>query len=73
MKLVKIDEEQKHGFGPMTMQRIVRSPWFNMTMLLLVLANAIVTATMKFKHKETVDRRMLNFYTKIEVNLLTNY
>ena len=38
-----------------------------MSMLLLVLANAIITATMKHTHKEIVDRRTIRLYKNIEV------
>ena len=72
LKLVKIDEEQKQGFGPKVMQRIIRSSWFNMTMLLLVLANAVVTATIKFTHKDSIDKRTLIFYKRIEVKITKN-
>ncbi len=69
MKLVKVDDEIKQGLGPLVFQRIVRSPFFNMSMLLLVLTNAIITSTMKFTHKEKEDKKMLEIYYKIEVNI----
>lgn len=41
-----------------------------MTMLLLVLANALITATLKHTHKANVDRRTLRKYYYIEVAIL---
>jgi len=68
LKLIKVDDEIKQGLGPTAFQKIVRSPLFNMAMLLLVLSNAIITATIKFTHKEKEDKNMLEIYYKIEVN-----
>ena len=38
-----------------------------MAMLLLVLANAIITASIRHTHRELVDRRTLRFYYNIEI------
>ena len=70
LRLVKVDDEIKQGLGPSVFQKIVRSPFFNMSMLLLVLTNAIITATMKFTHKEKDDKKMVEIYYKIEVSIM---
>ena len=67
LKLVKIDENKPQGLAPDLFQKILRSPWFNIAMLLLVLANAVITATIKHTHKEVVDRRTMKFYRNIEI------
>ena len=67
LKLIKIDDNQAEGRGPILLQKIVRSSWFNMTMLFLVLANAIITATIKHSHKELKDQKHLDFHRNIEV------
>jgi hypothetical protein len=41
-----------------------------MTMLLLVLANAVITATIKHSHKEIKDKQRLLIYKNIEVNAI---
>ena len=38
-----------------------------MAMLLLVLANAIITASIKHSHKEVKDKHRMKFYKNIEV------
>jgi len=66
LKLVTIDDNKPKGFAPKIFQDTLNAPWFNMSMLLLVLANAIITSTMKHTHKEVVDRRTIRFYKNIE-------
>lgn len=67
LKLVSVDNNKPKGLAPLVFQRTLRSSWFNMAMLLLVLANAVITATLKHTHKENVDRRTLRRYYYIEV------
>lgn len=67
LKLVTVDENKFRGVAPEVLQRVARSSLFNMAMLLLVLANAIITATMRHTHKEVVDRRTEKYYYYIEV------
>ena len=67
LKLVVVDENKTKGLAPHIFQRILRSSLFNMTMLLLVLANAIITATIKHTHKEKIDKRTFERYYYIEV------
>lgn len=71
LKLIKIDENKSDGRRPLCFQKIVKSPWFNMTMLSLVLANSIITATIKHSHKEVKDRKNMEFYRNVEV--IPNY
>ncbi len=67
---MNIDENKPKGLAPHIFQRILRSSLFNMTMLLLVLANAVITATLKHTHKENVDMRTLRRYYYIEASYL---
>lgn len=67
LKLIKVDYNKKDGRGPIFFQKIVKSPWFNMTMLFLVLLNAIFTATLKHTHKEVKDKRHLEVHRSIEI------
>jgi hypothetical protein len=69
LKLVMVDDNKLHGIAPEIFQKIARSSWFNMALLLLVLANAVITASIKHTHKEVVDKRTLKLYYYIEVNL----
>ena len=67
LKLVKIDENKPQGLAPKIFLRCLRSPWFNMSMLVLVLVNALITASIRHTHREMVDKRTLKFYKNIEV------
>lgn len=67
LKLVSVDNNKTKGIAPQICQRILRSSWFNMAMLLLVLTNAVITATIKHTHKENVDRRTLHRYYYFEL------
>lgn len=63
LKLVSVNETKSHGWAPLFFQKIIRSSAFNMIMLLLVLANAIITASLRHTHREKIDKRVLkNFY-----------
>ncbi|CAF0718540.1 unnamed protein product [Brachionus calyciflorus] len=75
LKLVSVNENKSQGFAPSCFQKILRSSLFNMTMLLLVLANAIITANLKHTHKEAIDKRVLkNFYnTEVVFTLLFDF
>ena len=61
LKLITIDENTSKGLAPKFCLAILESRWFNMAMLLLVLANAIFTVTIRHTHREAEDRQMLRF------------
>ncbi|XP_058057475.1 sodium leak channel NALCN [Anopheles bellator] len=60
-KLVTIDDNKHGGIAPETCHTILRSPYFRMLVMTVVLANGIVTATMHFKHD---GRQRQVFYEK---------
>ncbi|XP_032307832.1 sodium leak channel non-selective protein isoform X4 [Drosophila ananassae] len=49
-RLVTIDDNKHGGLAPETCHAILRSPYFRMLVMSVILANGIVTATMTFKH-----------------------
>ncbi|XP_026848294.1 sodium leak channel non-selective protein [Drosophila persimilis] len=49
-RLVTIDDNKHGGLAPETCHAILRSPYFRMLVMTVILANGIVTATMTFKH-----------------------
>ncbi|KAG5889289.1 hypothetical protein JTB14_007050 [Gonioctena quinquepunctata] len=51
-KLVTLDENKHGGLAPEFCHTILRSPHFRLIVMCVILANAIVTATMQFKHDE---------------------
>ena len=51
--MVTIDENKPRGLAPPFCQRILKTAWFHILILLLVLANAITTATIYFDHINT--------------------
>ncbi|XP_028898265.2 sodium leak channel NALCN isoform X4 [Zeugodacus cucurbitae] len=60
-RLVTIDDNKHGGLAPETCHAILRSPYFRMLVMTVILANGIVMATMTFKH----DGRPRNvFYEK---------
>ena len=70
LKLVIKDEKKSNGLAPQIFVKILNSSWFNITVMMLVLANAIITATIKHTHKESVDKRRLQNYYYFEVIIL---
>ncbi|XP_067640360.1 sodium leak channel NALCN isoform X2 [Eurosta solidaginis] len=60
-RLVTIDDNKHGGLAPETCHAILRSPYFRMLVMSVILANGIVMATMTFEH----DGRPRNvFYEK---------
>ncbi|XP_037936691.1 sodium leak channel non-selective protein [Teleopsis dalmanni] len=49
-RLITIDDNKHGGLAPETCHAIIRSPYFRMLVMSVILANGIVTATMTFKH-----------------------
>lgn len=49
-RLVTIDDTKQGGLAPDTCHALLRSPYFRMLVMTIILANGIVTATMTFKH-----------------------
>lgn len=47
-RMVTIDENKPRGLAPPFFQRILKTAWFHIMILVLVLANAITTATIIF-------------------------
>lgn len=62
-KLVFIDEDKAQGRAPPIFQRILRSNVFHITVLLLVLMNAVTAASLMFDHdKIDPDHKLDSFY-----------
>ena len=64
--MVTIDENKPRGLAPPFFQRILKMAWFHILILVVVLVNAIVTATIKFEHRR-VNVNKIDFYYYIEV------
>ena len=67
LKLVTVDNNKSKGLAPEILQKIMKSSLFNMCMLILVLVNALITATIKHTHKEKIDSERKQYYKYIEV------
>jgi hypothetical protein len=67
LKLVNIDEHKQKGVAPAICIKIVKSPIFTTSVMIVVLANTIFTATIRHTHNEEIDRRNRDLYHKIEV------
>ena len=67
LKLVDIDENKKKGVAPAVFVKIVQSPIFTTSVMVVVLANTVCTATIRHTHNEDIDRRNREIYHKIEI------
>ena len=68
--MVTIDENKPRGLAPAFCQRILKMAWFHIMILFLVLANAIVTATIRFEHDGLTDpKQKIDGYYYAEVSL----
>jgi hypothetical protein len=67
---VNIDENKKKGVAPAICLKMVLSPIFTTIVMIVVLANTIFTATIKYTHNVDIDRRNRELYHKIEVNIV---
>lgn len=66
-RLVTIDDNKHGGLAPETCHAILRSPYFRMLVMSVILANGIVTATMAFKHDGRPRHVFYEKYYYIEV------
>ncbi|XP_064540810.1 sodium leak channel NALCN isoform X2 [Drosophila montana] len=66
-RLVTIDDNKHGGLAPETCHAILRSPYFRMLVMSVILANGIVTATMAFKHDGRPRHVFYERYYYIEV------
>ncbi|XP_034113100.1 sodium leak channel NALCN isoform X2 [Drosophila sulfurigaster albostrigata] len=66
-RLVTIDDNKHGGLAPETCHAILRSPYFRMLVMTVILANGIVTATMAFKHDGRPRHIFYERYYYIEV------
>jgi hypothetical protein len=73
LKLITKDENKSQGYAPKICLRILRSSWFNMTSMSLVLVNAIITSTMKHSHYTPQTADELKFHYNIEVIFLRKF
>ena len=67
-KMVTIDENKPRGLAPPFFQRILKTAWFHISILLLVLANAITTATINFDHYKINPYEKIDGYYYAEVS-----
>uniref|UniRef100_A0A8D9B5Y4 Sodium leak channel NALCN n=2 Tax=Cacopsylla melanoneura TaxID=428564 RepID=A0A8D9B5Y4_9HEMI len=60
-KLVTLDENKQEGLAPNVCQRFLKSAYFRLLIMVSILVNAIIMATMNFKHD---GRPRVVFYEK---------
>lgn len=68
-KMVTVDETKPRGLAPPFFQRLLKTSAFHIGTLLLVLANAITVATMRFDIRTGTTERHLDAYYYSEVSL----
>ncbi|XP_074643734.1 sodium leak channel NALCN-like [Tubulanus polymorphus] len=61
-KLITIDESKPRGIAPPIFQRVLKSTVFHTLVLLLVLVNALVAASVRFDHDEDDNHSVKNGY-----------
>ncbi|XP_052746818.1 sodium leak channel NALCN isoform X4 [Bicyclus anynana] len=66
-KLVTIDENKHSGSAPNAFHKTLRSAYFRLLVMGVVLANGIITATMNFKHDDNPREFFYEKYYYIEV------
>ncbi|VEN39964.1 unnamed protein product [Callosobruchus maculatus] len=66
-KLVTVDENKHGGLAPEFCHKILRSPHFRLLVMCVILANAIVTATMRFRHDNRPRHIFYERYYYIEL------
>lgn len=66
-KLVTLDDHKKGRLAPEICQRILRSAWFRMITMMVILSNGVCMATMNFKHDERPREDFYEHYYYIEV------
>lgn len=73
-KLVTLDENKHGGLAPEMCHKILRSPHFRLLVMGIILANGIVTATMRFKHdgRPRSDYYINYYYIEICFTIVLN-
>lgn len=66
-KLITIDDNKHGGLAPESCHAILRSPYFRMIVMTVILANGIVTASMHFKHDGRPRHVFYEHYYYIEI------
>ncbi|XP_013181356.1 PREDICTED: sodium leak channel non-selective protein isoform X1 [Papilio xuthus] len=66
-KLVTIDENKHSGSAPEIFHKMLRSAYFRLLVMGVVLANGIITATMNFKHDDNPREFFYQKYYYIEI------
>ncbi|XP_077301689.1 sodium leak channel non-selective protein na [Arctopsyche grandis] len=66
-KLVTLDDNKHSGIAPERCQQILRSAYFRLLVMTVILANGIVTATMSFKHDGRLRSVFYEKYYCIEI------
>lgn len=66
-KLITIDDNKHGGLAPEMCHAMLRSPYFRMVVMTVILANGIVMATMHFKHDGRPRHVFYEHYYYIEV------
>ncbi|KAG4073861.1 hypothetical protein HA402_014066 [Bradysia odoriphaga] len=66
-KLITIDDSKHGGIAPDLCHAILRSPYFRMIVMTVILANGIVTASMNFKHDGRPRQVFYEHYYYIEL------
>ena len=66
--MVTIDENKPRGLAPPFLQCILKTAWFHILILILVLANAIVAVTMSFDYRKHDPHKDFEGYYYVEVS-----
>ncbi|KAH9490260.1 hypothetical protein Btru_035289, partial [Bulinus truncatus] len=71
-KLVMVDENKTNGLAPPIFQQVLRSNFFHTFILLLVLINAVIAASLSFDHnkKKPEDKFDIFYYSEVVLTIL---
>ncbi|XP_055869131.1 sodium leak channel NALCN-like isoform X2 [Biomphalaria glabrata] len=71
-KLVMVDENKTHGLAPPIFQQVLRSNFFHTFILLLVLIDAVIAASLSFDHhkKNPNEKFDIFYYSEVVLTIL---
>ncbi|XP_076454223.1 sodium leak channel NALCN-like [Babylonia areolata] len=71
-RLVMMDENKAHGLAPPFFQRVLRSNFFHTFILLLVLVDACIAASLSFNHRDKLPEHKLDgfYYSEVVLTVL---
>lgn len=68
-RLVMMDENKAQGLAPPIFQRVLRSNFFHTLILILILVDAAIAASLRFNHYDKLPAHKLDMFYYAEVTI----